>query len=467
MQDRLQKILARAGVASRRAAEQLVEAGRVRVDGKVTTELGSRADPRSQSVELDGKRIVAEDLVYIIMHKPRAVMSTLDDPEGRPTVADILKNLPLRVYPVGRLDYQTSGALLFTNDGDFTANMLHPRHSVPKCYLVKVEGDMTEEDVAKWREGVSLDDGLTLPAEIIVTKREEGFTWFELILREGRNQQIRRMGEATGFPVNRLTRTSFAMVTIDGMRAGQWRFLTKDELHHLQSNYGFPKHLKSAQSSHAEYGSLQPELGRPAPRSARTPKSEEKRSQRFHDTPVEHRQRRESDVRPDRRSPRFGDGPKPYRPRDSEGFGDRRPPRFGDGPKPYRPRDSEGFGDRRPPRFGDGPKPYRPRDSEEFGDRRPPRFGDGPKPYRPRDDSEGFGDRRPPRFGDGPKPYRPRDSEGGDRRPPRFGDGPKLYRPRDSEGRDDRRPPRFGDGPKPYRPRDSEGFGDRRPPRFG
>ncbi|PKN32168.1 MAG: pseudouridine synthase, partial [Deltaproteobacteria bacterium HGW-Deltaproteobacteria-20] len=212
MQDRLQKILARAGVASRRAAERLIEAGRVRVNGKVISELGARADAHLDRVELDGKRIVAESPVYVLMHKPRAVMSTLDDPEGRPTVAEILQDLPLRLYPVGRLDYQTSGALLLTNDGDFTARMLHPRHHVPKTYLVKVQGDMSADDVAKWRDGVKLEDGITLPTEVIVTRREAGHTWFELILREGRNQQIRRMGEETGFPVIRLTRTAFAAI---------------------------------------------------------------------------------------------------------------------------------------------------------------------------------------------------------------------------------------------------------------
>ncbi|HQF25329.1 MAG TPA: pseudouridine synthase [Polyangiaceae bacterium] len=271
MQERLQKILARAGVASRRAAERLIEARRVRVNGKIVSELGARADPRTDRVELDGKRIVAEDFVYVILHKPRAVMSTLDDPEQRPTVADILKPLPLRLFPIGRLDYQTSGALFMTNDGDFAARLLHPRYHVPKTYLVKVQGVMTEQDIATWKQGVMLDDGITLPTEVVVTRRDDRFTWFELIMREGRNQQIRRMGEATGFPVIRLTRTAFAAITIDGLRAGQWRFLTKDELRDLQGLYGLPKHLRAAVSTHARYANVQPILGRVAPRSARAP----------------------------------------------------------------------------------------------------------------------------------------------------------------------------------------------------
>jgi 23S rRNA pseudouridine2605 synthase len=266
MQHRLQKILARAGIASRRSAEKLIEAGRVRVNGKTITELGARADPRSDRIEVDGKRIVAEDPVYILLHKPRGVMSTLNDPEGRPTVADLVESLPVRLFPVGRLDYQTSGALILTNDGDFTARMLHPRHHVPKTYLVKVKGEMTREDLALWREGVPLEDGPTLAAEANLSKRERGHTWFELILREGRNQQVRRMGETLGFPVVRLTRTAFAHLGIDSMRAGQWRFLSIAELRDLRSLYGVPKQIRAASAAHAELGKLQPQQGHGAQR---------------------------------------------------------------------------------------------------------------------------------------------------------------------------------------------------------
>jgi len=266
MQHRLQKILARAGIASRRSAEKLIEAGRVRVNGKTITELGARADPRSDRIEVDGKRIVAEDPVYILLHKPRGVMSTLNDPEGRPTVADLVASLPVRLFPVGRLDYQTSGALVLTNDGDFTARMLHPRHHVPKTYLVKVKGEMTREDIALWREGVPLEDGPTLQAEANLSKRERGHTWFELILREGRNQQVRRMGETLGFPVVRLTRTAFAHLGIESMRAGQWRFLSVAELRDLRSLYGVPKQIRAASAAHAELGKLQPQQGHGAQR---------------------------------------------------------------------------------------------------------------------------------------------------------------------------------------------------------
>ena len=206
--ERLQKILAQAGVASRRAAESLITGGRVRVNGRVVDELGAKADPKKDRVEVDGKRLVRESLVYLVLHKPRGVVTTMSDPEGRPTVKDLLGGVAARVVPVGRLDFATSGALLVTNDGDFAAALLHPRGGVPKEYIVKVHGVMQERDLEAWRRGVVLEDGKTLPAKVKLVRHEGDKTWFSLEIREGRNQQIRRMGEATGFTVMRLSRTS-------------------------------------------------------------------------------------------------------------------------------------------------------------------------------------------------------------------------------------------------------------------
>src|SRR5580692_3179540 len=152
-QDRLQKILARAGVASRRHAEELIVNGRVRLNGKVVTELGTKADPKRDKVEVDGRRVLAEDFVYLVLHKPRGVVSTMSDPEGRLSVKDYLKEVPGRVYPIGRLDYATSGVLLATNDGDFAEALLHPRKAVPKTYVVKVSGKMTDRDIDGWARG--------------------------------------------------------------------------------------------------------------------------------------------------------------------------------------------------------------------------------------------------------------------------------------------------------------------------
>lgn len=241
--ERLQKVLARAGVASRRAAEALIEAGRVKVDGRVVTELGTRVDSRASNVEVDGKRVFAEQLAYVVLHKPRNVVATMSDPEGRPTVRELLAQVPGRVYPVGRLDFATSGVLLATNDGDFAAAMLHPRKAVPKTYVLKVQGLMEDGDLDQWRKGVRLEDGMTLPAKVKLLRHEEGKTWFELTITEGRNQQIRRMGDATGFRVMRLARLVFAGINSEGLPPGKWRYLTRDELQALKEEWGVPKRV--------------------------------------------------------------------------------------------------------------------------------------------------------------------------------------------------------------------------------
>ncbi|WP_437948247.1 pseudouridine synthase [Sorangium sp. So ce296] len=246
MEERLQKIIARAGVASRRSAEELILAGRVRVNGRVVTELGLKADRQKDRIEVDGKRLVSEAPVYVALHKPRNVVSTLRDPEGRPTVADYVRGTGARLYPVGRLDFATSGILLMTNDGDFANGLLHPRGGVPKTYVLKVQGVMSEDDLTPWREGIRLEDGVTLPAEARVLRREGDKTWLEVTLREGRNQQIRRMGEATGWPVMRLARTTFAGVSSEGLRPGEWRALTVDELLHIREAFGVPKRIRGA-----------------------------------------------------------------------------------------------------------------------------------------------------------------------------------------------------------------------------
>jgi len=242
-EERLQKILAHAGVASRRAAEAIILAGRVRVNGKVVTELGAKANPHKDKVELDGTRLVAETPLYLVLHKPRGVVSTMSDPEGRLTVKDFLKGVTSRVYPIGRLDYATSGVLLVTNDGDFSDGLLHPKREVPKSYIVKVAGTMGLEDFLLWSKGVELEDGITAPAKVTLLRFEGDKTWIELTIKEGRNQQVRRMGEATNFPVMRLVRASFAGISSDDLKPGAWRHLTRDELMNLKKTYGVPKSL--------------------------------------------------------------------------------------------------------------------------------------------------------------------------------------------------------------------------------
>jgi 23S rRNA pseudouridine2605 synthase len=244
--ERLQKILAHGGVSSRRAAEELIRSGRVRVNGHVVTELGTKADPRRDRIEVDGKRVVAEDPVYVVLHKPRGVVATMSDPEGRPTVKELLGAIASRVYPVGRLDFATSGVLLATNDGELADGLLHPKKTVPKTYVLKVKGVMKPEDIEVWRKGVRLEDGKTLPADAKLLRHEGDKTWLELTIREGRNQQIRRMGEATGFPVMRLARVAFADISAEGLAPGRWRYLTRDELVSLKKTYGVPRSIPAS-----------------------------------------------------------------------------------------------------------------------------------------------------------------------------------------------------------------------------
>lgn len=239
--ERLQKILAHAGIASRRAAEAMIAEGRVRVNGRVITELGARADPHRDRVEVDGRRVVAEKPAYYLVHKPREMVTTLSDPEGRATIGQLLARIPERVYPVGRLDYHTSGALLVTNDGELAEALLSPRRAVPKVYAAKLRGHLDVPELDKLRNGVRLDDGyLTKKAEVFVLREENKNTWVQLTLTEGKNRQIHRMAQAIGHPVQRLVRMSFAGLTAEGLRPGEHRPLTRGEVEKLKKQYLTP-----------------------------------------------------------------------------------------------------------------------------------------------------------------------------------------------------------------------------------
>lgn len=238
-EERLQKILARAGVASRRAAEQLITGGRVRVNGAVVTELGSRADLERDKIEVDGKPLVQREAkVYFLLHKPRGMVTTLRDPEGRPSLSELLGGISERVYPVGRLDFHTSGALLLTNDGDLAQALLHPSREVPKTYIAKLNRQADARMISELRQGVTLDDGYrTQPARVVEVRQEEQKSWLEITITEGKNRQIHRMVEAVGPLVMRLSRLSFAGLSTDGLRPGELRPLTSDELDRLRREY--------------------------------------------------------------------------------------------------------------------------------------------------------------------------------------------------------------------------------------
>ncbi len=226
---RLQKVLARAGLGSRRTCEELIADGRVSVDGVEAT-LGDRVDPEVARVEVDEVPIgIRPDLVHYLLNKPTGVVTTAEDPQGRPVVVDLVPPAP-RVFPVGRLDMDTEGLLLLTNDGDLAHRITHPSFGIEKEYLAEVEGEPSRGALRRLREGVELDDGPTAPA----TVGRVGPSLLRLVVHEGRNRQVRRMCEAVGHPVRRLVRTRLAELTDPGLAPGAWRPLTTDEVRALE-----------------------------------------------------------------------------------------------------------------------------------------------------------------------------------------------------------------------------------------
>ena len=234
--ERLQKIISTAGIASRRAAEKMIGEGRVTVDGQKIIQMGFLADPAVNKICVDGRSISAkEPFVYFMLYKPRGYISTAKDERGRRTVVELLPEVSERIYPVGRLDSDTEGLLLMTNDGTLMNALLHPRNEINKIYVVQVEGDITPASVCMLRHGVALPDGRTAPAKVKILERDvkRGRTKLEMIIHEGRNRQVRRMCEAVGFPVQRLKRIGFAGLSLEGLRRGAFRPLSEEEVSYL------------------------------------------------------------------------------------------------------------------------------------------------------------------------------------------------------------------------------------------
>lgn len=236
MAERLQKVIAQAGLASRRQAEEWISSGRVLVNG-VPARLGERADPAVDEVIVNGRKLtVAEEKVTLLLNKPRGYISTLKDPQGRALVTELVADVPQRLFPIGRLDYNTEGLLLLTNDGELSQHLSHPRHHVPKTYLVKVRGQVTEEKLARLRNGIRLSEGLTQPAEVANVRCGRGTGWFEMTIREGRNRQVRRMCEAVDLQVVRLKRLSIGFLTLGTLPTGAYRKLSSQEIARLKKN---------------------------------------------------------------------------------------------------------------------------------------------------------------------------------------------------------------------------------------
>ena len=432
--ERLQKILAAAGVASRRKAEELISGGRVSVNGNIVTELGSKADLEADEIKVDGQRITGpERHLYIMLYKPREFVTTVSDPEGRATVMDLVRDVRERIFPVGRLDFNSEGLLLLTNDGELMQKLTATSSHVPKTYLVKVSGQPNEEGLQRLRDGIklpaepSMTKGRrkrpgearrsfavrTLPAKVEIVRHGDN-PWYEITLTEGRNRQIRRMFEEIGHHVEKIKRVRYGPLELN-VEPGKWRALTPPEVAKLRTS-----------------------LTRPAvAKSARTPEGDERHIQKLADRVIgkakptrpvrkDWKPKREWTERPPRREGGFARGPKS----DSAGFGKREgggfPKREGSASGPRR----EGGGERREGGFSRAPR------GEGTGPRREGGFSRGPK-------REGGFSRGPRAEGAGPK------REGGFSRGPKreggFSRGPKRE---GGFGRGPKRPGGFGRGPR-------------------
>lgn len=234
--ERLQKVIAYAGVASRRKAEQLIVEGKVRVNGVIVKELGTKVS-NSDEIEVNGVKLESEDKVYFLLYKPKGTISAVTDDKGRPTVVDIFKKrVPERIFPVGRLDYETTGLLLLTNDGEFSYQLTHPKFKIDKTYVARVKGVPDKKGLMSLQNGIKLEDGKTAPAKVMMTSFDEAGkkAICEITIHEGRNRQVRRMFEAIGTPVVKLKRERFAFLDLGNLTPGEYRELSKHEVKRLR-----------------------------------------------------------------------------------------------------------------------------------------------------------------------------------------------------------------------------------------
>ena len=230
-EERLQKILAKAGIASRRNAEELIRQGKVTVDGKVVTEMGCRVDPDKQRVAFEGRPLrLEEEKIYILLNKPRGYVTTLSDPQGRPIVSSLLTGITSRVFPVGRLDFDTEGALILTNDGDFAERILHPRFEIERTYQAEVRGQPAPEKIRALKEGIELEGKKTWPAKVHIIAEEKATTTLEITIHEGRKRQVRMMFAAIGHRVLALKRIAYGGLQLGTLPTGKYRRLTPTDL---------------------------------------------------------------------------------------------------------------------------------------------------------------------------------------------------------------------------------------------
>lgn len=235
---RINKYIASCGIASRRKAEEIILEGRIKVNGNVVKELSFNIEEEKDIVEFDNKKIkLSEEYVYIVLNKPEGYITTVKDQFNRPSVIDIIKDIKERVYPIGRLDYETSGLLILTNDGDLTYKLTHPKHEINKTYVASVKGIVSNDEIKKFERGLKIEDYTTAPAKIRVTKenKEKNYSVCEITIHEGRNRQVRKMCKAINHPVLNLRRISVGKIVLKDIKVGEYRHLTKDEIKYLKS----------------------------------------------------------------------------------------------------------------------------------------------------------------------------------------------------------------------------------------
>ncbi len=234
MEERIQKIISRCGIASRRKAEEMILEGLVTVNG-VPAVVGMKADPERDHIKVKGKLIrPTGPRVYLMFNKPMKCLTAMEDPEGRPTIRDYLKRVRAGVFPVGRLDFNSEGLLILTNDGELANAVLHPKHRIPKTYRVKIDGFLEDRDIQKLEKGIKLEDGVTAPARVRRVKKAKANSWIEITIHEGRKRQVRRMLERVGHPVIKLIRTRINGLELGGLKPGEFRYLTPEEVKRLK-----------------------------------------------------------------------------------------------------------------------------------------------------------------------------------------------------------------------------------------
>ncbi|NBI06605.1 pseudouridine synthase [Senegalia massiliensis] len=232
---RLQKFMAKAGIASRRKSEKIILDGRVTINNTMIKELGFKVDPKKDIIKVDNKKIFLEkEKIYIILNKPVGYITSVSDQFNRKTVIDLVSKVDQRIYPVGRLDYDTSGLLLLTNDGDLTYKMTHPSHEVNKTYIAEVKGIPNNEELKQFKEGLKIEDYITSPADINIIKKDKGKSTVKITIHEGKNRQVRKMCEKINHPVIKLKRVSFGDIRLNDLREGDYRFLTDKEIRYIK-----------------------------------------------------------------------------------------------------------------------------------------------------------------------------------------------------------------------------------------